>query len=124
MRGTSGLHICPHCGAQSLPEKAVRWCSREFPLQCKACERFCHVLASEANGTFAAGLFFLVLAAIAALAFESVPAAVAILALAIAHNLWAWRRVELAPIRRAQVSNARQAFGLWVLIEIVVAAFS
>lgn len=124
MKGVSGQHICPHCYAESLPEKGVRWSSREFPLQCKACGHLCHVLASEGNGIVAMGLLFMVLAAIAALAMDSLPAAVSLMALAVAHNLWAWQRVELAPIRDQQVSKARQAFWLWALLEFVFAAFA
>lgn len=114
---TSALE-CPHCRAAAVPQIQVRWSSRESPVTCAACGELSHVIGSTASGIGSVGCLAVVFAAVAALAMQSWPLALSGLALAVAHNLWAWRRAELFPISPESSRKANQAN--WWLIGIVV----
>lgn len=91
-------HVCPHCRQATVSNLAARWSSRESPTRCAACGRLSHVVASTSSGIWVVGFVLLVAAGCFALLTRSLEVALAGLALVVAHNVWAWRRVELWPI--------------------------
>lgn len=91
-------HTCPHCQQAAVPNLAVRWSARESPARCAACGRLSHVIASTSSGIWVVGVLLLVAAEFIALLAQSPWAGLAGLTLVVAHNVWAWRRVELWPI--------------------------
>ena len=100
------MHICPHCKHRTLSNRAVRWSYRGNPARCSECGSLSHVLASTSNGIFGTGIVLLSLTAAVAMVFQSYLVAVAGLLLAVAHNVWAWGRVELIPIREEAAKKA------------------
>ncbi len=107
------LHRCPHCGEYGVTEMATRWSSRRDPAQCGRCPNYAHVLASTASGIFAGTLLVFVGALVLAAGLQSGLAVVPGVCVAIAFNLWAWRRVELIPITKESAVTARKV-NWWV----------
>jgi hypothetical protein len=101
----------------------VRSSFREAPAKCGECGQLWHVLASTSNGIAGVGIVIASLAAAAALVLQSYSVLVAGAALVIAHNLWAWRRVELFPISAEAASNAAKVgwsvIGIATLVRIL-----
>ena len=103
---------CPHCRQPGIANLAKRWSSRGAPATCPHCGGLSHVLASISSGITMGGVLIVVLFAIAAGASGQWVLIVPGIALAVAHNLWAWRRAKLYPIARDSVTHARAANGL------------
>lgn len=101
-------HTCPHCQKAAVPNLAVRWSSRETPARCGACEGLCHVVASSSSGIGVFTLLLLAAAGAAGLAMQSVWVGCAAAQLALAYNLWAWRRVDLWPISKEAADTANK----------------
>ena len=98
----------PH--RKKLPTK-----SREAPAKCLACGRLVHVIASTSSGIFVVGVLLFTGSAILAVATASYWVFVAGLALVVAYNLWAWRRVDLYPIPVESAKAAAQV-SWWLLL--------
>src|SRR3954470_4469488 len=115
-------HRCPHCRIDGLRNVAVRWSYREAPAKCEHCGKLSHVLASTSNGIGGADLVLSVLSVVAGMVFESWLVGLACFSLVVAHNVWAWRRVELFPISEDSAKVAAQVswgvMGLAVLLKI------
>lgn len=91
-------HTCPHCQQAAVSNLAVRWSSRESPASCATCGRLSHVIASTSSGIWVIGVVLLVAAGFFALIAQTPWAGLVGLCAVVAHNVWAWRRVELWPI--------------------------
>jgi hypothetical protein len=118
------MHSCPHCRAPGVRNIDVRWSRREWPARCNACGRLCHVLASTDNGIDSVCLVLLSLAVLAGLLLTSWLAFASALALVVAYNLWAWRRVELFPISEESARNGAAALWVVVIVGTVARIFS
>jgi hypothetical protein len=97
----------------SIGGMAKRWSSRSAPARCEACGGLSHVLASTSSGIGSAGVLIVVVSLIAALGLHSALLFFSGLVLAIACNLWAWKRAKLVPISKESAANANKAG--WVL---------
>jgi len=106
--------LCPHCCAAAVPQMQVRWSGRGSPATCGACGKLSHVLASTSSAIAGADWVLLSLALAAGLVMQSWLAGLSVMLLALAHNLWAWRRVELFPITPESARASAQVTG-WVL---------
>jgi hypothetical protein len=102
-------HTCPRCKAPGIHGLAKRWSSRASPAKCEACGGLFHVLASTSSGIWAAGLVIVMLSLIAALGWHSWWLFASGLVLAVACNLWAWKRARLWPISKDSAANATTA---------------
>ena len=105
-------HICPHCQQAAVSNLSVRWSCREFPAECRSCGRLSHVIASTSSGIWVIGVVLLVAAGLFALIAQTPWAGLVGLCVVVAHNVWAWRRVELWPI--AANSSQKAARVGWV----------
>lgn len=99
---------CPHCLELGVTSFAARSSSREYPATCRLCGRLSHVIASTRSGIFVVsffiiGTFFLigVVNDVTLLGWAGVPVAVA-------QNIWAWKRVRLWPISNDSATSSRQ----------------
>lgn len=101
-------HKCPHCHQATVSNLAVRWSSREIPAKCRDCGQLSHVIASTSSGIWVLGVVLLVAAGIVAVIAQSPWAGLLGLSGVVAHNVWAWRRVELWPIDRNSAKTAAQ----------------
>jgi hypothetical protein len=97
----------------SIGGMAKRWSSRSAPARCEACGGLSHVLASTASGIGSAGVLIVVVSLIVAIGLHSYLLFFSGVVLAVAHNLWAWKRAKLVPISKESSSNANKAG--WVL---------
>jgi hypothetical protein len=79
------------------------------------CKKLSHVLASTSSGIAGIGIVLGALSIAAAMVLESWPAAIAGAGLVVAHNVWAWRRVELFPISEESAKAAAQV-SWWFLV--------
>lgn len=111
-------HTCPRCKAPGIDGVAKRWSSRASPAKCEACGGLSHVLASTSSGIWAAGLVIVVLSLIAAVGWHSSVFLVGGLVLAVACNIWAWKRARLWPISKDSAASA--ATGNWFIAGIAV----
>jgi hypothetical protein len=110
------MHKCPHCNTNAVARRDVRSSSRVSPATCGHCGKLSYVLASTSNGIWAVGCLLLCLTLTAALTMASYGVAVLGLCTVVAHNLWAWRRVELFPIDPKSVKREKQInWLLWAL---------
>lgn len=106
-------HICPRCQKAAVRNLAVRWSSREIPARCSACDGLSHTVASSSSGIGVFTFVLLVGAGAAGLAMQSVWVGLAAASLALAYNLWAWRRVDLWPISKDAAGTANKVS--WVV---------
>lgn len=111
-------HTCPRCKAPGIAGVAKRWSSRAVPARCEACGGLSHVLASTSNGIWMTGIVIVVLSLIAALGWHSPLFFFGGLVLAVACNLWAWKRARLWPISKESADKA--ATGNWLIAGIAV----
>jgi hypothetical protein len=81
------------------------------------------VIASTSSGIGVLGIVLLVAAGFLALVAQTVWAGLAGLTVAIAHNVWAWRRAELCPIDRDSSKAASQASWLATAVIWLIALF-
>jgi len=107
-------HRCPRCQQPTLPGLQVRWSSRESPVACSACGALSHVLASTGSGIWVIDLILVASALPAAAAAGAWPLGLLAIPVAVAHNVWAWRRVTLWPISAQSAAKARAVSG-WML---------
>jgi hypothetical protein len=114
------MHKCPHCNTNAVDSLAVRWSGRLSPATCGHCGKHSHVLTNTSSGIFAVGFLLLCLTLTAALTMASYAVAVLGLCAVVAHNLWAWRRVELFPIDPESVKREQQVH--WLLWALAVLA--
>lgn len=117
------LHRCPRCHQPTLPSLQVRWSSRESPAACSACGALSHVLASTASGIWLLELMVVVGALLAGAIAGFWPLGLLSIPLAVAHNRWAWRRVQLWPISAQSVKRARKANGWLMVASLLFALF-
>lgn len=108
------MHQCPHCYASGLRDLAVRWSCREMPAKCEQCGRLSHVLASTSNGIASVGVVLAALSVVAGMTLESWLPGIAGIGLVWAHNVWAWRGVELFPISEEAARTAARV-SWWLL---------
>ena len=92
---------------------AKRWSSREHPATCSLCGRLSHVIASTSSGIpvaslFIVGAFFLLGAVVNAMILGLVG-----IPIALAYNVWAWKRAELYPISEDSANTSRR--GSWIV---------
>lgn len=106
-------HGCPRCHQLTLPSLQVRWSSRESPATCSACGALSHALASTSSGIWVMELILVVAVFLASAIAGFWPLGLLSIPLAVAHNLWAWRRVRLWPISAKASAEARAA-SWWV----------
>jgi hypothetical protein len=117
-------HRCPHCGIDGLRNLAVRWSYREAPAKCEHCGKLSHVLASVSNGIAGLDLVLSALFVVAAVALGSWLFALAGFCLVVAHNIWAWRQVELFPISEDSAKMAARV-SWWVMgLAVILRVFS
>ncbi|NVM86882.1 hypothetical protein FHT32_000505 [Variovorax sp. SG517] len=116
-------HICPHCKAPGIGSLAMRWSSRANPAECPACGGLSHVLASTSSGIWVAGIVIFMVALVGGLALHSGLLFVSGLVLAVAFNVWAWRRAKMYPISRESAGNAAKAGWLVAGIYAFIALF-
>jgi hypothetical protein len=100
---------CPHCLGQGIGEAAKRRSSREYPATCTLCGRLSHVLASTRSGIpvatfFIIGGFIIWGAVVEHLLFVGLVG----VPIAVAFNIWMWKRAELFPIAGENASTARR----------------
>ena len=112
------MYKCPECHAEGLRPLAVRWSYRETPAKCENCGRLWHVLVSTSNGIVGVGIVLASLSVAAAIMVQSWWLLLAGAALVVAHNVWAWRRVELFPISEEAAKTAAQVS--WWLVAVGV----
>jgi hypothetical protein len=109
---------CPHCAGQGISAWSKRWSSREHPATCDLCQRLSHVLSSTSSGipvvSFFIALAFFLLGAVA----NSMILGLVGIPLAVAHNLWAWKRAELWPISGKSSKASRR--GGWIVNTVAV----
>ena len=108
------MHPCPHCRTHAVPNFAVRWSSRESPAKCGHCGKLSHVLASTSSGIASLEIVLGALSVVLAMVLASWFAALACFAFLVAHNVWAWRRVELFPISEDSAKTAARV-SWWLL---------
>jgi len=118
------MYTCPHCRQSTLRPFAVRWSSRETPARCDGCGKLWHVLASSANGILGVGMVLASVAVVAALMLESYLVLLPGIGLVVAHNIWAWRSVELFPISPEAAATAAQVSWLLILFGGIIKLFS
>jgi hypothetical protein len=115
-------HICPRCKQPGIASLAKRWSSRSMPATCEHCGGLCHVMASTSSGIGMAGVVIVLASIIAAVGLHAPWLVLVGAALAIANNIWAWRRARLFPISRDSSDNATKANWLvtavWALLAI------
>jgi hypothetical protein len=111
-------HACPRCQKPGIDGLAKRWSSRGSPAKCEACGGLCHVLASTSSGIWAAGVLIVSVSLIAAVGLHSALFFPCGLVLAVACNLWAWKRAKLWPISKESAASATTAN--WFVMGIAV----
>jgi hypothetical protein len=115
---STGVTPCPHCAGQGISAWAKRGSSREHPATCDLCRRLSHVLSSTSSGipvaSFFIALAFFLIGAVAnlmVLGLTGIPVAVA-------YNLWAWKKAELWPISGESSKASRR--GGWIVNTLAV----
>ncbi|MET3183174.1 hypothetical protein ABL840_31355 [Variovorax sp. NFACC27] len=116
-------HICPRCKEPGIGGLAKRWSSRAVPAECSACGGLSHVLASTSSGIWVGGIVIFMVSLIGGLGLHSGLFFVSGLVLAVAFNVWAWRRAKMYPISRESAGNAAKAGWLVAGIYAFVALF-
>lgn len=100
------LIVCPHCEMPGVTVWAARWSGPALPATCQHCRGLSHVPSSNGIDVFTGGIAF---ASIAVLLMGPwLITSVLGVALAVALNLWAWRRVELLPTFADRVRISRR----------------
>jgi hypothetical protein len=111
-------YACPRCRNPGIGGLAKRWSSRGAPVECEACGGLFHVLASTSSGIWAAGVLIVLVSLIAAIGLHSFLLFFSGLVLAVACNLWAWKRAKLWPISKESAAHATKAN--WLLTGLFV----
>jgi len=92
------MYCCPTCQKAGITELQKRWASRADPATCRFCGRLSYTLASQTSAIVWWGILLLVIGGMASAALGSYEPLLASACVAIAYNVWAWRRAELFPI--------------------------
>lgn len=119
----SDENACPRCHERSILQLAKRWSDRASPAACAHCGCLSHVLASTSNGIGAGTFLLLVGSIVAAVGLTSYFAAVSGVCLAVAFNMWAWKRAELVPIPKENVNEEKAANWFVAGIAVLAALF-
>jgi hypothetical protein len=103
---------CVHCNAPGIRAAAKRWSGRDLPATCTLCGKLSHVIASTGSGIPVATLLVVLGFAVAGALWGALCG----LPVAVAYNVWAWRRAEMFPIAPETAANARRASWLVTLL--------
>ena len=105
---------CPHCGETGIRPIAKRWSSRELPARCTHCGGLSHVIASTSSGIPVFTFLVMTCSVVAGAAWDEPWWGAACGApIAMAYNVWAWRRAPMFPI--SALSAGRSGKAAWLV---------